>query len=144
MSRETPNRPLFQINTTPEEWNAVARAAELAGIAPNTLARALFRWVFPLLASEDFDMRRLREIYGESSPLEALQRQSDIDLLGRALVDAVIGSTSHDKMGKVENFLHVGRMEFTPELAAALKRILESRGEEVTRPGKRNRTGTND
>jgi len=70
---------LLQINVSPEEWKEVAAAAEHIEIPVNTLARALFRWVFPLLRSCGFSVAEVKRRFGEGDNLVANANRTSPD-----------------------------------------------------------------
>lgn len=62
-------RQRVQWDPSPEEWEALEKAADRAEIPVTTLTRALIRWAWPLFESEQFNVVRLKERYGEGAQL---------------------------------------------------------------------------
>ena len=53
------------------DYLAIERAAADAGVPPNTLARALFRWALPVFRSGDFQLPALKRRFGDGDELLA-------------------------------------------------------------------------
>lgn len=68
---DEPKRTRIAFDPSAQEYADLSAAAEAAGIPVNTLARALFHWVFPLFESEGFSVAALKQHYGEGAELVA-------------------------------------------------------------------------
>ncbi len=64
-----PKRPRIAFDIDPSDHKDLVAAATQAGIPPNTLSRALFRWAMPLFQSENFSVANLKQRYGDGQEL---------------------------------------------------------------------------